>query len=316
MGRRALPTATGLFEAHLPVGDLERSVRFYRDVVRLPLAHELPGREAAFLWIGRPGRAMLGLWSLGPPPVDLRLHIALAASLEDVLGACDALRSHGVTPLGFSGDETAEPSVIAWMPAAAVYFRDPDGHLVEHLAMLEAPARPEAGIVPWSEWERSAPAPVRVERHEGRRSELRASFEEAEDSAEQLDRYIDAGEVLVARAGERLVGHVQLVEGADGHTAEVKNIAVAAAHRGRGVGRALLAAALDRARAQGRSTVTVATATADVGALRFYQRAGFRMRAVERDAFVPATGYAADGEVDGVPLRDRIWLDLRLDEAR
>jgi lactoylglutathione lyase len=31
---------------------------------------------------------------------------------------------------------TAEPSVIGWMPAAAVYFRDPDGHLLEYLPML------------------------------------------------------------------------------------------------------------------------------------------------------------------------------------
>jgi len=41
--------------------------------------------------------------------------------------------------------------VIGWMPAAAVYFRDPDGHLLEYLAMLEGTARPALGIVPWSE---------------------------------------------------------------------------------------------------------------------------------------------------------------------
>ena len=84
--------------------------------------------------------------------MGLSLHIALEASLEDVLAACDALRSNGVTPLSFFGAETAEPSVIGWMPAAAVYFRDPDGHLIEYLAMLEEPARPERGIVPWSQW--------------------------------------------------------------------------------------------------------------------------------------------------------------------
>ena len=56
----------------------------------------------------------------------------------------------------------------------------------------------------------------------------------------------------------------------------------------------------------------VATAAADTGNLRFYQRAGFRLRSVERDAFTPATGYARDAEIDGVPLRDRVWLDLEL----
>jgi lactoylglutathione lyase len=121
------PRVTGLFEAHLTVGDLDRSVAFYRDVVRLPVALELPERGAAFHWIGEPGESMLGLWSLGAAPMGLSLHVAFRVSVDDVLGACRALRVDGVTPLSFFGAETDEPSVIGWMPAAAVYFRDPDG---------------------------------------------------------------------------------------------------------------------------------------------------------------------------------------------
>ena len=147
-----LPVASGLFETHLTVSDLDHSVAFYRDVVGLPLALELPERGAAFLWIGGPGEAMLGLWSLGSAPLGLSLHIALAASLDDVLGACAALRSAGITPLSFFAEETTEPSVIGWMPAAALYFRDPDGHLLEYLTMLDEEPRPDLGIVPWSEW--------------------------------------------------------------------------------------------------------------------------------------------------------------------
>ena len=142
----------GLFEAHLTVADLDRSVAFYRDVVGLTVALELPERDAAFLWIGDTGEAMLGLWSLGSAPVALSLHVAFKASLENVKGACERLRAHGVTPLSFFGTITDEPSVIGWMPAAAVYLRDPDGHLLEYLAMLDETPRPERGIVPWSEW--------------------------------------------------------------------------------------------------------------------------------------------------------------------
>jgi lactoylglutathione lyase len=144
--------AGGLFETHLTVSDLRRSVAFYRDVVGLLLALELPERGAAFFWIGGPGEAMLGLWSLGSAPLGLSLHVAFKAALEDVLGACGRLRALGVTPLSFDAVETDEPSVIAWMPAAAVYFRDPDGHLLEYLAMLDAPPDSERGILPWSEW--------------------------------------------------------------------------------------------------------------------------------------------------------------------
>jgi lactoylglutathione lyase len=309
---QAMPEATGLFETHLTVSDLDRSVAFYRDVIGLPVALEVPERGAAFLWIGGPGEAMLGLWSLGSAPISLSLHIALATSLRAVLGACDALRSKRVTPLSFFGDETTEPSVIGWMPAAAVYFRDPDGHLIEYLAMLDEPPRPDRGIIPWSAWTAADPRDeaVHVRAHTGPRSGLRGLFEEAEDSARELDAYIDAGEVLVAVAGGRVVGHLQLVDSpADGAT-EIKNMAVQAGYRARGIGRMLVEAAVDLARARGDSTVTVATASADVGNLRFYQRVGFRMRTIERDAFTPALGYPQGLTVDGIPLRDRVWLSI------
>jgi hypothetical protein len=57
----------------------------------------------------------------------------------------------------------------------------------------------------------------------------------------------------------------------------------------------------------------VATAAADVDNLRFYQHSGFRMRSIERDAFTAATGCVGETSVDGLELRDRVWLDLNLD---
>ncbi|HEY2718578.1 MAG TPA: VOC family protein [Solirubrobacteraceae bacterium] len=141
----------GLFETHLTVVDLVRSVEFYRDVVGLPVALELPERDAAFHWIGAPGQAMLGLWSIGSAPMNMQLHVAFEVGLDDVLQAPAQLRAAGVQPLSFFGEPTDEPSYIGWMPAAAVYFRDPSGHLLEYLAMLEEPPRPELGISSWSE---------------------------------------------------------------------------------------------------------------------------------------------------------------------
>jgi lactoylglutathione lyase len=140
----------GLFETHLPVANLARSVTFYRDVVGLPVALEVPERGAAFHWIGQPAQAMLGLWSIGSAPMGMQLHIAFEMSLPDVLAAPNRLVAQGIQPLSFFGEPADEPSVIGWMPAAAVYFRDPDGHMLEYLAILEGPARPELGIVPWS----------------------------------------------------------------------------------------------------------------------------------------------------------------------
>ena len=160
----------GLFEAHLTASDLLRAVDFYRDVVGLPLALEAPDRQAAFFWVGEAGRAMLGLWSLGTAPFALNLHLAFEVSLAALLEAPARLAAQGVTPLSFFGEPATEPSVIGWMPAAAVYFRDPDGHLLEYLTMLEEEPQPAAGIVPWSIWQsrrQPRPAPTVFGGHRG-----------------------------------------------------------------------------------------------------------------------------------------------------
>ena len=181
----------GLFETHLTVSDLPRSVAFYRDVVGLPLAFEVPERGAAFFWIAAPGEGLLGLWSMGSAPMGLVLHLAFRASLEDVMDACDRLRSLGVTPLSFFAEETTEPSVIGWMPAAAVYFHDPDGHLLEYLVMLGGPPRADLGLLTWSEWDVVTPdhARVHIERHTGPRGEPRTPTAGAEGSMARLDAY-------------------------------------------------------------------------------------------------------------------------------
>jgi len=145
-----------LFEAHVPVADLGRSVAFYRDVVGLELAYTTDDRRAAFLWIGAPGAAMLGLWAAGSSPQKLTTHIAFAARLDDVLDAPRALRECGVVALDFDAQPTDEPVVIAWMPAASIYFRDPDGHLLEYIAMLPDEPCPEDGVVPWRAWQSRA----------------------------------------------------------------------------------------------------------------------------------------------------------------
>ena len=52
----------GLFETHLTVASLPRSMAFYSEVLGLELASVFPERHVAFYWIGGAGKAMLGLW--------------------------------------------------------------------------------------------------------------------------------------------------------------------------------------------------------------------------------------------------------------
>jgi len=154
---------------------------------------------------------------------------------------------------------------------------------------------------------------VRVELHTGPRDDLRGLFELAEDSPAELDSYLDAGRVLVALSGQEVIGHLQLVDTDRPGRVELKNMAVREAVQGRGVGARLVDAALGLAAAGSATEMVVATAAADVGNLRFYQRQGFRLLSVERDAFGPATGYPSGLTIDGIVLRDRVWLDREVE---
>jgi lactoylglutathione lyase len=152
----AMPTLSpcSLFEAHLNVCELDRSMAFYSEVLGLELAHINKERKTAFFWIGERGRSMLGLWAGSSSPNVMQLHLAFRVELEDLLGWRERLSKVGVVTLDFFGKPAAEPSVIAWMPAASIFFRDPDNHLLELLAMLPDAPHPSGGIVSYSAWQK------------------------------------------------------------------------------------------------------------------------------------------------------------------
>lgn len=72
----------GLFEAHLTVKDLQRSISFFGGALGLELAQVFPERKVAFYWIGRRGDSMLGLWEAGTGPQRMSLHVAFSVDLE------------------------------------------------------------------------------------------------------------------------------------------------------------------------------------------------------------------------------------------
>jgi len=147
----------GIFEIHLSVRDRHASAEFYKRVLNCEVATHIDRRDITFLWMNGPGSVMIGLW--GPncpdPPMDRGTsHFAMQLSADEVERAPKKLLELGVTPLDFDSNPTDEAIVLAWMPAVSVYFRDPDGHSLEFISMLEEKPAPELGVVKLSKWKK------------------------------------------------------------------------------------------------------------------------------------------------------------------
>jgi lactoylglutathione lyase len=150
---------TRLFETHLTVKNLERSMQFYGDVLGLKLALKEGARRAAFYWLGEPRNTMLGIWE-NPPwaaeerpgtPITIQ-HIAFETEFGDLGHVIGNLKERGIQLRNFFDEITEQPSVFGWIPAASIYFSDPDGHLLEFIAKLPGEAKPEIEIVSLAEW--------------------------------------------------------------------------------------------------------------------------------------------------------------------
>ena len=142
----------GLYETHLNVTNLDRSIEFYKNVLELEFCHLEEKRRIAFFWIGQPKEYMLGLWEKSPGEMVTR-HFAFRCDVADILDrSVGWLMEIGLQPYNFLKDGTGRPMVFAWMPAIAIYFNDPDGNVLEFIAVLEGNSRPELGVVSYDEW--------------------------------------------------------------------------------------------------------------------------------------------------------------------
>ena len=144
----------GLFETHIAVADLERACRFYGETLGLELGLLDQERRVAFYWVGARGEAMLGLWETRADQIRPQ-HFAFRAGIDDMRNrAVPYLKERNLPAHNFLNDGSERPMVFGWMPAVAIYFRDPDGHSLEFIAMLTDAPRPEVGVVSWDDWQR------------------------------------------------------------------------------------------------------------------------------------------------------------------
>jgi GNAT superfamily N-acetyltransferase len=281
----------------------DETVHFYRVLVGLPVVGSFTasfGEDGTIF--GLPGTGLqleiVRAKGAGQPADPLDQLVLYLQDADAVSTATRVMRAHGLGP---------DPSPPAyWLANGAVRYVDPDGRGVVYAPWVYGVEPDPIDRHP------SGSNETRIELFAGDREGLRALFELAEDSPTELDSYIDIGRVLVAIGDGHVLGHLQLVDTLHLGDVELKNMAVREDHQGRGLGRQLVHAAIDVVASEGSSRMVVATASADIGNLRFYQRLGFRMRSIERDAFTSANGYPPDSSIDGIGLRDRVWLDYEV----
>ncbi len=142
----------GLYETHLNVSNLNRSIDFYSNTLELELCHYIKERRVAFFWMGEPKQSMLGIWEKKDSEIERR-HFAFECDPKWILNdSVKYLKNRGIKSYNFLKDEKGEPLVFAWMPAIAIYFEDPDGHYLEFIGILKGESKPENGILTYEKW--------------------------------------------------------------------------------------------------------------------------------------------------------------------
>ena len=131
---------------------------------------------------------------------------------------------------------------------------------------------------------------------------------EADPSPVTIASYLQEGHCVVARLNDAIVG-VYVIKALTASTWELMNIAVAPEHQSQGIGALLLHHAIDQARQLGAKRLELGTGSFG-HQLTFYQRAGFRVVAVEPDYFL--THYPEPLFENGLQYRDRLRLALEL----
>lgn len=132
---------------------------------------------------------------------------------------------------------------------------------------------------------------------------------DADPSRARVEGYLTDTLTRIAKRDDDVIG-VYALRQHDATSFELMNISVAEAYRGTGLGRRLLGHAIGLAESKGARVIDVGTGNSSFGALRFYQRTGFRIVGVEPDFFT--NNYDAPIVEDGIACVDMIRLRLVL----
>ncbi len=132
---------------------------------------------------------------------------------------------------------------------------------------------------------------------------------DADPSRSRVESYLSDSLTRITKYDDAVVG-VYALQRHDATTFELMNIAVAQSYRRSGLGRRLLGHAIGLAESKGARAIDAGTGNSSFAALRFYQRAGFRVVGVVPDFFTK--NYDEPIVEDGIACVDMIRLRLEL----
>jgi ribosomal protein S18 acetylase RimI-like enzyme len=131
----------------------------------------------------------------------------------------------------------------------------------------------------------------------------------ADPSEEMIEEYIHTGQCYVARHETEIVGVIVILKTRP-KTQEIMNIAVKESYQNKGIGKQLIAFAIEKAKGEHISTLEIGTGNPGVQQLLLYQKCGFRIVGVDADFF--RRHYQERIYENGIECRDMIRLKMEL----
>ncbi len=127
----------------------------------------------------------------------------------------------------------------------------------------------------------------------------------ADPSPTLVETYLLEGECYIAKESDQIIGvYVLLPISKD--SVEIINIAIEEKHQGKGLGKALVLDAINRAKEKGYRMVEIGTGNSSIGQLALYQKCGFRISEIRKNFFTEH--YDEEIIENGIPCVDMIRL--------
>ncbi|MBV6647472.1 MAG: GNAT family N-acetyltransferase [Cyclobacteriaceae bacterium] len=131
----------------------------------------------------------------------------------------------------------------------------------------------------------------------------------ADPSLDMIEHYLANGTCYLARSGDFILGeYVTIPVSKD--VVEVKNIAVYPKYRGQGIGKRMLAHAMEHAALRHYKKLLIGTGNSSLNQLALYQKIGFDIERIEKDFFIK--NYTQPIYEGGIRCRHKVILTKQL----